>query len=303
MPREARRRAPGARRRSKPPSEETSRPIARGVWSGSISFGLVTIPVELYSATRHAGVSTRMLGPDGTPLVRQYVDEDGRALGDAEIERGYEIAEGRFVMVGDDELEALAPRRSRDIELTRFVDRASIDPVYFVRPYFVVPGAGQTKAYRLLAETMEAGGRAAIANFVMRGKAWAIAIFADRGVLRAQTLRFADEIRSPARIGVPPSRKADAALVAKMKRAIEKLKRDEVDERELRDEETARVEALVRRKLARGKDVVRVSEDAVEEPAAEEAGGEVIDLFALIQKRLRAAPKTAPGRSRSARKR
>lgn len=291
-------------RKTKQP-RDAEQPIGRGVWSGSISFGLVTIPVELYAATRNAGVSTRMLGADGTPLVRQYVDDDGRALDDGEIQRGFEIAEGSFVTVDDDELEALAPRRSRDIELTRFVDRASIDPVYFVRPYFVVPGAGQTKAYRLLAETMEASSRAAIANFVMRGKAHAVAIFADGGVLRAETLRFADEVRSPARIAVPASRKADAALVAKMKRAIEKLATKDIDERELQDDEAARVEALVRRKLARGKDVVRLPETAVEEtPEAEHSGGEVIDLFALIQKRLRAAPgASARTKARAPRKR
>jgi DNA end-binding protein Ku len=276
------------------PEPSAERPSARGVWTGSISFGLVTIPVELFSATRRVDVKTRMLSPDGEPLARQYVcPSDGRVLKDDEIERGFEIEEGKFVPVSDDELEKLAPRRSRDIELRSFVDRDAIDPAYFLRPFFVLPAGEQTRAYRLLAEAMEATRRAAIADFVMRGKAYAIAIFADRGVLRAETLRFADELRAVADLGIPIVRKPDASEVAKMGKAIAKLAEDELDERELRDTSDAALLDLARAKLKRGRDVVRIDESA-EAPAVEPADdadapatGNVIDLFALIQKRLR----------------
>jgi DNA end-binding protein Ku len=304
VPRKSTRRARRPSGRAASAERDSERPLGRGVWSGSISFGLVTIPVELYSATRRVGVSLRMLGPDGTPLVRQFVcPADDRVLDDSEIERGYEVEEGKFVVVEDAELEALAPRRSRDIELTRFVDRDAIDPSYFVRPYFVVPGAEQTKAYRLLAETMEAGGRAALANFVMRGKAYAVAIFAERGLLRAETLRFADEVRSGEGLGISARAKLDAAAVAKMKREIAKLAADEVDERELADDQAAEIIEIARKKLARDEDVVRAPEAPADETSGVEAaegetGGEVIDLFALIQQRLRSpAKRRAPARS------
>lgn len=254
----------------------------------------------------------RLLGPDGTPLERRYAcSADDRALSDDEIERGYEIEEGKFVLVTDEELAKLAPRRSRDIELTRFVDRDEIDPVYFVRPYFVLPDAEQTKAYRLLAEAMESSHRAALATFVMRGKSHAIAIFADRGLLRAATLRFGDELRSPSEIGAPAKTKTDATQVAKWKRAIQKLTAKELDERDLVDEDAGALLTLAEKKLAKGKDVVNVPEAAVEEspePDASEteeqsSGGEVIDLFALIQKRLRESPSKRRAATKPAEKR
>src|SRR5262249_3827435 len=141
---------------------DEQRLVGRPVWSGSLSFGLVTVPVDLYSAQRSTGVALRMLGPDGTPLARRYVcPKDEKPLDSEEIVRGYEVAKGRFVVVSDEELEALAPRSSRDIELKRFVEQDEIDPAYFVRTYFLVP-RDQTKAYRLLAEIMEQTGRAGI---------------------------------------------------------------------------------------------------------------------------------------------
>ena len=310
MPPRAKRGAPSKRASPKradaahEQASESTRPTAHGVWSGSITFGLVTIPVELYSATRRAGVALRMLGPDGTPLARQYVcPADDRVLSRDEIARGYEVEEGKFVVVTDDEFEQLAPRRSRDIELARFVPRDSIDPIYFVRPYFVLPGAEQTKAYRLLAATMEATGRAALANFVMRGKEYAVALFADRGVLRAETLRFADELRSPPEMGIGGPEKVDAARVAVMKRAIAKRVQKRLDEGELVDEESSRVLELARAKLARGRDVLKAPEAPERQQAADEAdpGGEVIDLFALIQRRLREkAPAKVPSRAKPA---
>jgi DNA end-binding protein Ku len=287
--------------------DAAARPIAHGVWSGSISFGLVTIPIELYSATRRSKVAMRMLGADGSPLARQYVcPADGQVLADDEIERGYEVEEGRFVLVSDEELEELAPRRSRDIELTRFVPRDAIDPVYFVTPYIALPAAEQTKAYRLLVETMEATQRAALAHFVMRGKAYPVALFVDRGVLRAVTLRFGDELRSPVEMGIGVPAHAEPARVAEMERAIAGLTQKNLDERELVDEESSRVLELARMKLARGLDVVNAPEvpppPESREAAADggESGGQVIDLFALIQKRLSETAPQQPPRQRVA---
>jgi DNA end-binding protein Ku len=273
--------------------EERSGP--RGIWSGSISFGLVTVPVELLPAVHRERPALRLLSPDGVPLAREYVcPKDDKPLEAGEIERGFEIAEGKFVTVSDEELERLAPRRSRDIELTRFVDRDSLAPAYFVRSYFLIPGGEQTKAYRLLAETMEASHRAAIAHFVMRGKAYAVAILADKGVLRAETLRFGDEVRSAADLRLSKPEKVDQRRVAELRRAVKRLSEAAIDTEELADEEPAQLLQLARKKQKRGRDLVEVPELA--EGAEAPAGGDVIDIMALIKQRLREGSPGPSGR-------
>lgn len=276
-------------------------PVVHGVWSGTLSFGLVTIPVELFSATRRETKPLRMLASDGTPLARRYVcPAEERELERDEIARGYEVEQGQFVLVTDEELEAIAPRRSRDIELQRFVERSAIDPVWFERPYYLLPGEGQTKAYRLLAETMEEADRAALATFVMRGKGYAVAIFAERGVLRAETLRFHDELRSPEALALPEPRREDADRVAAFLRAIESLAQDAIDPDEIVDDQAGRVLELAHRKARAGDDVFEApqSESDTADTDDDEAGGEVVDLFALVRARLRDGGAEPPKRAR-----
>jgi DNA end-binding protein Ku len=270
--------------------EARSARVGRALWSGTISFGLVSVPVELYSAARRNAIALRMLGPDGTPLARQYVcPEDDQVLDADAIERGVEVADGEWVVVTDEELEKVAPRRSRDIALERFVPRDEVDPAYFVRAYFLVPGGEQTKAYRLLAETMESSGRAAIASFVMRGKAHALAILADEGVLRAETLRFGDEVRSAERIGLPEPCEVPARTVTRMAKALDALAADEIDASELEDDQADRLLALARRKQKQGEDVFEVPGEEAAEPA-DEGGANVVDLMALIKRRMSGTP-------------
>lgn len=272
--------------------------VARGIWSGSITFGLVTVPIELYAVVRAARPSLRMLAPDGTPLARIYVSEDGRPLSRDEIARGYEVEPGRFVLVTDEELAQLAPRRSRDIELGRFVDRRSIDPAWFVRPYFALPGGDQIRAYRLLAEVMEASDRAAIASFVLRGSPQVVAIVAERGLLRVHALRFGDEVRDPVQMEIPAPSRAEPGEVRELARAIAALREDALDLAELATETGPDLLAVARRKLERGEDVLRATESPQTPDASESEedpeGAEVIDLYALIQDRLRksAAPES-----------
>lgn len=244
-----------------------------------------------------------MLGPDGTPLARQYIcPKDEEVLSGDDIERGFEIAKGKFVIVTDEELEELAPRRSRDIALERFVPREEIDPAYFVRSYFLIPDEEQTKAYRLLAETMAETGRAALGSFVMRDKAYAVAIFSDQGILRAETLRFEDEVRSPEDLGLPKP-KVVAKKVKEMVKLVTRLSESKLDESELRDDSTERLLALARRKHSRGEDVVEAPEEAGDE---EQDGVNVVDLMALLKSRMRGngnggkAPASGNTRSRSA---
>jgi len=193
----------------------------RPFWSGTISFGLVTVPVALYAATKARAVGLKMIGPDEAPVRRRYVcSKDEKPLDQDEIVRGYEIEKGKFVTVSEEELEAVEPRKTREIDLQLFVDLDDIDPMFFQRAYYLVPSSGTNKAYRLLAEVMEKKRQAGIATFVMRAKEYLVAIIAENGILRAETLRFADEVRSAADVGLPEKPKVKAADVQRFSKAI-----------------------------------------------------------------------------------
>lgn len=282
-------------------AEELEQPAGmRPFWSGTISFGLVTVPVSLYAATRSSGVSMKMIAPDESPVRRQYVcSKDEKPLDADDIVRGYEIEKGKFVVVTDDELEAIAPRKSREIDLQLFVDRDAIDPMYFERAYFLVPAGGSNKAYRLLAEVMEKEGRAGIATFVMRAKEYLVAILAENGILRAETLRFADELRKPEDVGLPEVPKIAAADVKKFETQITKHSGKLVLS-EFLDDYAERLEKLVAKKEKKKEDLVKVSEPA----GVEEEGGEVVDLLAILSRSLGegSSSRRKPARKASAKK-
>lgn len=266
----------------------------RAFWSGTLSFGLVTVPVNLFPANRPAGVHFRMLDPDGTPLRRRYFcSQDDRELSPDELVRGYEIAPDEYVVVTDEELEALEPRKSREIDLRAFVDKDQIDPRYFEHSYFLTPDGSTNKAYRLLAEAMERQGQAGIATFVMRTREYLVAILSEGGVLRAETLRFADELRSPEDVGLDASRKPDKKRVSQFAAEIRKRKAARLRPSQLKDEHAERVANRVEQKRRRGKGTVKV------EPESEE-DGEVIDLMDVLRRSL-ATGSTDKKRSAAAR--
>jgi DNA end-binding protein Ku len=272
---------------------------ARAFWSGTITFGLVSIPVNLFPGTRSQGVALRMLDESGTPLQRRYFcEKQDREVDWDEIARGYEIKDGKYVVITDDELEALEPKKSRDIDLRRFVPAGEIDPLYFERSYYLAPAGETTKAYRLLAETMEKTGRAGIATFVMRGKEYLVAIIAEDGLLRADTMRFEDEIRKPEDVGLPKKPEVKAADLSRMRKVIKARSSAKLSVTELADEYAERVRKLVARKERKDEDVYELPEELREDEGDEDA--QVIDLVEVLKRSL----KTGEGGARkSARKR
>lgn len=259
--------------------EQQNGASTRPFWSGVITFGLVSIPVNLFPANRQTRVSLRMLSPEGHPLSRRYyTPATGRELSDEQMVRGYEIEKGEYVVVTDDELERLAPERSRAIDLRRFVDADQIPPLYFERAYFLVPGEASEKAYRLLATTMERTKRVGIATFVMRGKEYLVAILAENGILRAETLRFSDEIRSPKDVGLPQNGKVVATKVRSFEKSIQKLSKKDLSVEEMKDTVAEQLFKLARKKQARKEDVVKTKEPAKR--------AEVIDIMEVLKRSL-----------------
>jgi DNA end-binding protein Ku len=259
----------------------------RPFWSGTLTFGLVSVPVDLYPGNRTNRAPLRMLSPEGEPLSRRYFSQkSGKELDDEEMVRGYEIDKDKYVVVTDEELERLAPEQSRDIDLRRFVPLEEIPPLYFDRSYFLAPSEGSEKAYKLLAATMEKEDLAGIATFVMRGKEYLVSIFPENGILRAETMRFADEIRSPKEVDLPEKKKVPVATVKKFEKLIEKHSARQLSLKELKDEQAEKLLKLVAKKRKQHKDIVEV-----EEPTREE--GKVIDLMAALKKSLAGKRKAA----------
>jgi DNA end-binding protein Ku len=295
----SRKKSPG----KKPPREKPASPAhpePRAFWSGTLTFGLVSVPVDLFPAARSQRVSLRMLGPEGQLLARRYYcAAEERALDYDELVRGYERDDGSFTVVTDEELEALAPRKSRDIDLRRFVQRSEIPPEMLERPYILAPAGESTKAYHLLVETMERSGRARIATFVMRGKEYLAAIFAESGVLHAATMRFADELRTPGDVGLPTVAKPGAAARREIEAALTSLAAEALDESLLTDADAAALRELAERKQAQGRDLVEIEE--VPETESPETA-EVIDIMSVLRERMARAGdgKRGPARAASA---
>lgn len=274
-----------------PPQPNPEASAVRGFWSGSLAFGLVSIPVNLITAERTSRVALRMLGPDGTPLKRRFFcSKHNAALESSDIVRGYEVEKDRFVVVTDDELKALAPKLSQEIDLTRFVPLDDIDPMHFEHGYFLVPNKKSGKAYRLLARIMEDRRRAGIATFVMRGKQYLVAIIASGGVLRAETLRFADELRSTDDIGVAPSKAADATAVDAFEKQIDALRADALGADELDDTHTQRLLELIEKKRSQGTDVIAASDVRFEDSS----GAQIVDLLQYLKDSIAGGAKSTP---------
>lgn len=171
--------------------------MARPIWNGAISFGLVSIPVKLYSATVDRSVRFHQLDADTGSRVRlkRVRETDGVEVAYANIVKGYELASGRHVVITDDELRSLDPKASRTIDLLEFVDLESIDPIYYDSAYLLGPDPATAKPYALLLKAMTEAGKVGIATFVMRGKEHLCAIRPDGEKLVLSTMRYADEIR------------------------------------------------------------------------------------------------------------
>jgi DNA end-binding protein Ku len=254
------------------------------MWSGAISFGLVNVPVKLYSAVSRKTVRFHQLNAKtGHRIAQKRVDSaNGEEVPFEDIVKGYELTKERYVVITPDELETLDPEKSRTIDIEDFVDLADIDPVYYDHPYYLVPDKGATKAYGLLLNAMEESGKVAVARVVLRSKEHLVAIRPAPGnVLTMETMLFADEVVPPEELDELPEAKdlkASQRELTMAQQLIDSLSSDFQPEK-YRDEYREKVLELIERKAA--------GEEIAVQPEAPEPK-KVPDLMAALEASLAA---------------
>lgn len=253
--------------------------MPRSIWNGAISFGLVNVPVQLYSAIEQKDIHFHNMTKSGHRVRMKRVDEKtGREVDYSDLYKGYETSRGKYVLIERDDLDAAAPKQTRTIEIEDFVDLAEIDPIYYASTYYVAPGkgGGADKAYALLRDAMARSERAGIGRFVMRNKQYLAAIRTSEHALLLNTLYFADEIRDTKGLAIPTRVKAAPREVKMAEQLIAGLT---VDWKPERYKDTYRDDVLkVIRRKAKGKPI------EVEEPEEERAP--VVDLVEALRASL-----------------
>ncbi|MBX5442667.1 MAG: Ku protein [Solirubrobacteraceae bacterium] len=258
--------------------------MPRAIWTGAISFGLVTVPVRLYSAVNRKTVRFNQLdAADNGRIAQKRVNpRTGEEVPYERVVKGYEIAPDSYVVITNEELDSLEPEKTRTIEIEDFVDLAEIDPIYYDHPYYLAPGPGGAKPYRLLLEAMRETNKVAIARVVIRSRESLVAIRPLGDALEMSTMLFADEVADPSRIEEMPDPdevKTTEKELAIARQLVESLA-GPFEPEKYHDEYREQVLALIERKAA-GEEVV-VQERPEEEPA------EVPDLMAALQASLEA---------------
>ena len=258
--------------------------MPRAIWSGAISFGLVSVPVKLFSAVSRKTVRFNQLDSETNSRVRQKrVNSDGDEVPYEQIVKGYEISKDSYVVVTDEELANLAPKATRMIDISDFVDQTEIDPVFYDAAYYLVPDELARKSYVLLTRAMEEANRVAVASFVMRTKQYLVAIRPVDGVLMMSTMVYADEIVS--RDDVPGLEELDdfETTEAELTMAGQLIDSLTADFEPDRYEDSYRHQVL---DLLEAKAAGEVT--SIEAPAAAEDEG-VVDLLAALEASVNAA--------------
>ena len=267
--------------------------MPRAIWSGAISFGLVNIPVKLYSAVSRKTVRFHQLDRSDNQRIEQkrVNPRTGEDVPYENLVKGYEIAPDRYVVVQPEELEALAPEKTRTIDIEDFVDLDQIDPMFYDHPYYLAPGPGATKAYRLLLDAMRDAGKVAIARVVLRSKEHLVAIRPKDGVLTMETMLFVDEVLEPESLEELPEDgkvKTSKRELAMARQLIDSLSGDFKPDK-YHDEYRERVLGLIERK-AEGEEIVL--EAPPEEPK------KVPDLMAALEASIADAKRQSGGGAR-----
>jgi DNA end-binding protein Ku len=267
--------------------------MARAIWSGSISFGLLNVPVRMYSAVARRSIALREIRESDSSRIkhRRVAEGTDEEVPYDEIIKAYELTPGQYVPLTKEEMEALAPEKTRAIDVSDFVDLDEIDPMYFDSPYYLGPADGAEKAYGLLAKAMAASGKVAIARFVLRNKEHLAAIRSGGDVLTLTTMRFADEVVPAAELEIVPEKAQKPAKREQemAEQLIDSLSTD-FDPSAYHDEYREQLLKLIERK-AEGKEIVA---SEAESPKATKAP----DLMAALEESIAAAQGKKPAKKR-----
>jgi DNA end-binding protein Ku len=268
--------------------------MPRAIWSGAISFGLVNIPVKLYSAVSKKTVRFHQIDAESGQRIRQQRVNpgSGEEVPYEQIVKGYEISPDKYVTITPEELESLEPQKTRTIDIEEFVDLEQIDPIYYDHPYYLAPDKGAAKAYKLLLEAMREADKVAIARVVIRSKENLVALRSYDGAITMETMLFPDEVVQPDSIeelaAVGDDVKTTKRELDMAKQLIESLSGD-FDPNAYSDQYRERVLDMIERKAA-GETIT------IEEPVAEQK--EVPDLMAALEASISASK--SPPKKKSA---
>lgn len=277
--------------------------MARAIWTGTISFGLVTVPVRMYSAVSRKTVRFHQLNAKtGVRISQRRVDSStGDEVAYEDIVKGYEISPDTYVIIEPDELEALDPAKTKTIDIEDFVEASEIDPIFYDHPYYLAPAAGGAKPYRLLLEAMRETDKVAIAKVVIRSKENLVALRPSGDVLEMATMLFADEVVDPKRLDDLPDPKDVKTTKRELdiaKQLVESLAGG-FEPSKYKDEYREEVLSLIERKAA--------GETIAVAPAKDETPKEVPDLMSALQASLdavrgKSGPKKPPAKQAAAKK-
>ncbi|MCC6994490.1 MAG: Ku protein [Deltaproteobacteria bacterium] len=251
----------------------------RSIATGTVSFGMVSIPVKLYSATQaSAAISFNLLHKkDGSRLKQQYVCQTcNDKVERDDMVKGYEFAKDQYVMLTPEELSALEEKSTQTIEISEFIPIEKIDPIYFEKPYFLGPDKGGDKAYKLLATTLENTGKAALARYAARGKQYLVLLRPKEGRLVMQQLMYADEVRSWEEVEVPTVevKEAELKLAAQL---VEATSNPAFEPEKYQDDVRTRVKELIEKKVA-GQEITSAP--------AEQGKAQIIDIMEALKASL-----------------
>ena len=261
--------------------------MPRSLWKGAISFGLVNVPVELHSSNRRSSeldltmLDKRDLAPVG---FKRYNKTTGEEVPWAEVVKGYEYEDDKYVVLGEEDFRRANPEASRTVDIVAFVELAEVAPTYFEQPYYLAPGKRGEKAYALLRETLRKSGKAGIATVVIRTKQYLAALFPQDDVLVLNTLRYHDELKKPSSLEIPAAKVTAKELDMAM-RLVEDMSdkwQPEAFHDTYREDLLKRVEAKI--KAGQTEEIPEPEKDKGRK------GGEVVDLMSLLKKSIEKKP-------------
>jgi DNA end-binding protein Ku len=268
--------------------------MPRAIATGQIAFGLVSIPVKLFSAAETSEkISFNMLHKDCGSRIQQqlFCPRDERTIDRTEVAKGYEFSKGQYVLFNEDELKALEEKSTQQIDITEFVKSDQIDPIFFAKPYYLGPDKGGSRAYSLLARALEETGRWAVAKYAARGKGYLVVIRPLGKGLVMQQLYYPNEVRSIDEIDLGDTDVKENELRMAVQLA-EMSASDSFDPAQYRDEVQERMRGLIQQKIEDGQEITNA---LVEEPKAQ-----VIDLMEALRKSLGGSSKPAPAKAAAA---